>query len=87
MSRKFWTMIDGGQIEISKMDLGHLANTIRMLGEALERAQSAGDKARADKVEADLQALQEEFDSRGEEIERAQKIAAVLFKGARHGKA
>lgn len=80
MTRRLWTTQDGDQIEISKMDLGHLANTIRYLGTQLEKAKAENNKRRAESLEADLFALQNEFDGREKEITQVQGIASALFK-------
>lgn len=78
--RKFWTTMDGRQIAMSDMDLGHLANTIRMLGPKLAEARESGNKRYADQIERDLLDLQAEHDSRDKEIEQAQGIAAAIFR-------
>lgn len=80
MTRKYWTTLEGKQIEISAMDLGHLANSIRMLGEALEKAKAAGNDRDAARHEANLTALQDELATRGTQIDQAQGIARALFK-------
>jgi hypothetical protein len=85
MPRRHWTTQDGRQIPIKDMDLGHLSNTIRMLGENLSKARAAGDKRDADRLEGDLMALQDEYDSRGEEIAKGAGIMGALLRSA-HGK-
>lgn len=80
LSRRFWRTLEGQQIEITKMDFGHLSNTIRMLGEKLEIAQASGDRDYSERLEADLMALQDEFATRDAEIEQAQGIGRALFK-------
>jgi hypothetical protein len=81
MSRNFWTTQDGRQVKISEMDLGHLANTIRMLGPKLEEARKSGSKRLVEQLESDLIALQTEHDSRDKEIEQMGGIFRALTKG------
>ena len=78
MPKRFWTTLEGKQIAISDMDLGHLANTIRMIAEKLEQARASGQKRTIDRFEGDLFALQAEFDSRDKEIEQIQGIGRAL---------
>ena len=80
MTRRKWTTMDGRQIPIADMDLGHLANTIRMLGGALEKARAATDRRAVDRIEGDLLALQAEYDSRGDEIDKIGGIFRALTK-------
>lgn len=82
MARQFWTTLEGSQVKISKMDLGHLTNTIRMLGEKLEESRKLGDAKNTAILENNLQALQDEYDSRGEEIAKAAGLLGVLLRGA-----
>jgi hypothetical protein len=80
MARKFWTTQEGKQIAIKDMDLGHLANTIKYLGEQLGVARSASDKRNVERIESDLMALQAEYDSRGDQIEKIAGIFRALTK-------
>lgn len=73
---KYWTMIDGSEIEIVKMDTGHLANTIAML------ARKAQTKPLTSYEERAQLAMQAEYDSRADEIGRMASILSVLLRKA-----
>lgn len=80
MKQPTWKTRDNRAIKISKMDLAHLANTIRMVAGLLEKARASGDRERTEQHERDLFDLQAEFDSRDKEIEQIQGIARALLK-------
>lgn len=79
--KSYWKTLDGRVMKLSEMTLGHLNNSIRMLGEAAEKA-PPGER---EEFEIALDMLYAELGSRDKEIAQATGIMAALTRSIQKG--
>lgn len=72
--KSYWKTLDGKVMKLSQMTLGHLNNSIRMMGEAAEKAP----QGEREEFEIALDMLYAELGSRDAEIAQATGIMAAL---------
>lgn len=72
--KSYWKTLDGKVMKLSQMTLGHLNNSIRMMGEAAEKAP----QGEREEYEVALDMLYAELGSRDTEIAQATGIMAAL---------